>query len=135
MLRLLLAAPVLALCGCSLFGPSSAYLVFETVGKTHVPGTLLEIRLVNGTGNTIHYNLCFVALERREAGWAAVPEGTAPSPKPVCTAQLDGLQPGQETKAVARLPHTLAPGTYRAVTEVERSGYWQRLVTPPFAVE
>lgn len=76
-------------------------------------GATMTLTLSNGSSEQIGYNLCTSALETR-AG-RAVPTGR------VCTMELRMLEPGRTADHRYQLPVNMAAGSYRFLTQVERS--------------
>lgn len=93
--------------------PATNSIVRLTAERTK-PGTIL-LTLHNDSANTVGYNLCTSALQRRSGSeWTAVPTGE------MCTMQILDLPPGGKATFEKSLPSGLGRGEYRYVTSVEK---------------
>jgi hypothetical protein len=79
-------------------------------------GESVTIRLVNGSGGAVGYNLCPAVLERRTAAaWELDPTPLVE----VCTMELRLLPPGESAEYSHTIPPALAAGEYRFRVAVE----------------
>ena len=115
MKAILVATLSLVLCG----GRSEAQVRVHLIvpAPSYAVGDTAELRLANGSGTDIGYNLCFAQLqERRADDWAVVRDTRA------CRSDLHLLSPGDTVAGRYPLPHSLVSGTYRFVASVEGVG-------------
>lgn len=81
----------------------------------YAPGDTAQLQLVNGVDQMLGYNLCFSELERQEgASWAVVPDTMT-----ACTAEQQGLAPGDTARFTKTIMPGVGPGTYRYRTGIE----------------
>lgn len=117
--RTVIAATIL-ISGCSGAGGSAhgngdkdktAQKVSLTVSPQQVAlGSMLSLRLHNGTGNNIGYNLCTSALHTASGDPIATNQ--------VCTMELKTLAPNTTARYEYVLPSNLLPRRYRASSVV-----------------
>lgn len=137
---LLLLFLAVVLSGCkthhSLNAPDE--LSFQTEADLYRPGDEVEVLLSNGSDQAVGYNICFAFLsleQRREDVWERIPVELGPEPNAACTAQLNGLAPGESAESTAYLPADLAAGTYRLTADIEVDRVRQPVETNPFDVQ
>lgn len=79
-------------------------------------GGQITLTLTNRSDRQLGYNLCPVAIERRDGDeWELRPE----QPAEACTMELRILQPGSEDTFQHTVPTTIPAGTYRFRAQVE----------------
>ena len=84
--------------------------------SSYAPGTRVELRLTNNTGEQLGYNACFRSLERQVGdSWTLIVERGR-----VCTMQLDVLEPRATRVDRTSLPPSLERGRYRLVLSFSR---------------
>lgn len=120
---------LVALTGCSAFGPSPSDVVFETAADEYTPGVEVTARLENVSDANVGYNLCYTTVER--TGDSRHPLSQAP---PVCLDVLRGLEPGGVAETTVSLPDDLPAGGYQLATTVELESGQRVEVTAPFEV-
>lgn len=95
----------------------------------YTQGSTARVVLRNGSGETIGYNLCSVAFERRVGdGWSRS------LPLRLCVGAFFPLAPGEEAESTEPVTAEWRPGEYRIVTWVHRAGGTAEVRTPVFAV-
>ena len=83
---------------------------------SYSPGSRVELRLTNHTGDQLGFNPCFRSIERQAAsGWTLIVERDR-----VCTMQLYLLEPRATRVESTDLPTSLERGTYRLVVSFTR---------------
>lgn len=122
---------LVALSGCSAFGPNTSDVLFETTASVYAPGDEVTARLVNDTRGDLGYNLCFTTIEARGDTWGPV---TAYGEDIVCTDILLRLRAGERAERMVPLPEDLPAGRYRLATDVELEDGRRTEVTAPFEV-
>ena len=113
---------LLALWGCAACASAGV-----TLTANLAPERSLELTLRNASAQSIGYNLCTSALERRNGdAWTAVKS------RRICTMELRTLEPGSEARysfSIADLPS----GEYRARARIE--GVTTQVLSEPFHVD
>ena len=105
--------------GLSACGPTGEAML-ATEQEVYSPGSELTVRLHNVSFRSLHYNLCYISLQREgPAGWVGV---QIREPDESCPAILLNLKPGEAESTQITLDSTLAEGTYRFSTSVELDG-------------
>jgi hypothetical protein len=140
MVRKTAVLALIALAGCrEPVGPSLG-AKFDVLAHDYMQGQQLTARLTNGSLYLLGYNLCFTALERRDAnGWTTA-NGTFGLPAgAACTTSLATLEPGASVDYHATVPSNLAMATYRLSTYIELSvrpsSRQLTLTTSPFVID
>jgi hypothetical protein len=113
-MRNLVAAMALALGACaSLPSGGSVGNVSLTAAPT-AAGDSIVLTLANRSAQSVGYNLCVTAVERRNGDtWQNVPVDR------VCTKELRTLDAGDQTTYTTTLPAGAAAGDYRFATSVQ----------------
>lgn len=131
-MRTILVLTLVALAaGCRTAPPPG--LSFTTDEASYVPGDEAQLQLVNGTDQTLGYNLCFSDLQRQAGGeWQIVAD-----PETACTTIQRGLAPGDSATFAKTIMPEVPPGTYRYRTDVEFQDdeRQEEAVTDAFRVE
>ena len=97
-----------ALVACSATAPSIDGVEFRTDKASYDASDDLEVELVNGTAQTLTYDLCRRFWQYKvSGGWRASEEFI------VCTGQLTQLEPGERITREVALPEGTAAGTWR----------------------
>lgn len=130
----LLIAALLLAHGCGTTAPQQqSGVAYTTDSGEYTPGAAVELRLVNGTEQTLGYNLCFSDLQRQDgATWEVIPDTLT-----ACTAIQQGLAPGDSASFTKTLQEGVETGTYRYRTSVEfrEDERQEEVVTRPFTIE
>ena len=90
-------------------------------------GGTVTLRLINGSNQTVGYNLCTSALETAS--------GAAVQTDRICTMELRTLQPGRSANYSYELPGSLPDGRYRFSTGAERMPTGGRTVVRSNTIE
>jgi hypothetical protein len=99
---------------------------------TYVIGDVAILKLYNTSTESLKYNLCFSAAERRERrSWSQVSLIGYSVP---CLALMAHLGPGEQDSWSIPISEFVSPGTFRIRNSVELSGHLHDLVTAEFAV-
>jgi hypothetical protein len=123
-MKILAVPALLALSGCaaSAAGPfeaeyAPAWVQFAAGPAQVNAGGVADLSLRNGAERPVGYSLCMAALERLDAGLWVPARSHAVS----CPQEFASLPPGATASGQAALPASLAPGTYRFVTQLSAS--------------
>ncbi|MGH9457099.1 MAG: hypothetical protein ACRD2J_05600 [Thermoanaerobaculia bacterium] len=125
---------LIALLPACAMGPQVSQAELDAVTLVAEPagGDTIRLTLTNGSMQSVGYNLCASALQRREGSvWMPVESDV------VCTLELRTLAPSESTTYDQTIPDGgLEPGVYRYTTSIEIPlGTPQRpLVTPSFRI-
>lgn len=108
---------VFAVSGCIRHAPDARPVTFDsdevTLSAEQRRTDMVLLRLRNGSGNAVGYNLCATAIERNDGVWSPLPSDL------VCTMELRTLAPGATATFERELSTAVTPGRYRFVTSVE----------------
>lgn len=90
-------------------------------------GATVQLTLVNGTEQSLGYNLCTSTLQTGG--------GSEIQTDRVCTMELRMLEPGETTTYPYDLPGVLEDGSYRFTTSVQRMGSGNRSMVTSNSIE
>lgn len=120
---------LVALSGCSAFGPSASDVRFETAAAEYTSGAEVTVRLENLSDDSVGYNLCHTTIER--TGGSRPPVAQVDR---TCLDILLGLEPGGVAETTVNLPDDLPAGDYQLATTVELKSGRRVELTAPFDV-
>ena len=121
---LILSILLIAGCAMSAVAPDNITLMAVKIDQA------VKLTLSNESGESIGYNLCTSALQRRTAGkWTAVETGD------ICTMEIRTLQTGGTATFTKTLPGDAVSGEYRYATNVDSNGSPTVVASEPFNVQ
>ena len=116
---------ILLIAGCAM-STAATYNITLMAAKTD---QAVKLTLSNESGESVGYNLCTSALQRRTAGkWTAVETGD------ICTMEIRTLQNGGTATFTKTLPGDIVSGEYRYTTNVDSNGSPVVVASEPFDV-